>query len=238
MSVIKLLNGNMSEHFDQIIQKIQRGEHFGIIRPNDGEHMVMENKTFTNCDNWTNTADGILRLQLIDAVKTVKPNLFIGIPCETCFKQCREDYLNKYSVNPSQITYANIFCNSNWKKTVHFLHSYSQGFYLITCGTKNCNFPIKDRLVIDKYLVNNWNDVWENETQQILDYDKDKHNELFCFASGPLSKVWIPKCMEINPNNIYLDIGSTMDFFTKDNLIPRPYTYTNSTYANLICEGN
>jgi hypothetical protein len=240
MSIPKQLNGNMADHFDQIIQKIRRGEHFGLIRPNDGEHLVMENNTFTvqPGDDWTNTADGILRLQLIDAVKTVRPDLYIGIPCENCFKECRNSYLNKYSVNPAQITYANIFCNSNWKKTVQFLHSYSPGFYLITCGTKECNFPIKDRLIIDKYLVNNWNNVWEDETQRVLDYVKDTRDELICFAAGPLTKVWIPKCMELNPYNVYLDVGSSLDFFTKENLVPRPYTYANSKYAQLVCQGN
>jgi hypothetical protein len=232
------LNGNMSEHLNQIIQKVEMGEHFGIIRPSDGEYLILENHTFSNCDDWTNYSDGILREQLINAVKTVNPKLYIGIPCNTCGhnpSNMYDDYIEKYQLQKQQLTYANIFCNSNWKKTVSFLKSYKKGFYLITCGTNECEFPIKERFLIDKFLVNNWNTVWEFETNRILEYVKDKQNELICFASGPLTKIWIPKCMEKNPNNTYLDIGSVLDYYTKGIERARPYTDTNTTYSSECC---
>jgi len=221
-----ILQGNMNEHLQQIIENINNGEHFGIIRPSDGEFTILENNTLTNCDHWTFTKNGILRDQLIESVKIKKPNLFIGIPCNNC---CIENmcvtYLKKYNVPVQQITYANLFCNSNWIPFTNFLKSYEKGFYLIAPGTKECEFNIKERLQIDKFLVNNWDTIWEKETNRILDYIKNKENELICFASGPLSKIWIPKCMEINPNNVYLDIGSSLDYFTKGIDNARPYTY-------------
>jgi hypothetical protein len=149
-----------------------------------------------------------------------------------------DNYINKYQVNKFQLTYANIFCNSNWKLFIDFLKLYKKGFYLITTGTNECDFPIKERLFIDKFLVNNWNHIWETETNRILDYIKDKKNELICFAAGPLTKIWIPKCMEINPNNVYLDIGSTMDYYTKGNKNARPYTISNTIYSRECCTFN
>jgi len=232
------LVGNMSKHLDQIIQKINNGEHFGVIRPSDGEYLILENNTFTNCDNWTNYSNGILRDHLIDAVKTINPNLYIGIPCNTCGhnpENMYDDYITKYSVQKNQLTYANVFCNSNWSRFVDFLKLYDKGFYLITTGINECEFPIKERLYIDKFLVNNWNNIWETETNRILDYIKDKKNELICFASGPLTKVWIPKCMKLNPNNIYLDIGSTLDYYTKGTENARPYTDSNCHYSKECC---
>jgi hypothetical protein len=68
-----------------------------------------------------------------------------------------------------------------------------------------------------------------------LDFIKDKNNELICFASGPLTKVWIPKCMEINPKNVYLDIGSALDYYTKGRDNARPYTDLNSQYSKEVC---
>ena len=171
------LSGNMHLHLEQIFLKIRNGESFGVIRPSDGEYLIMENHTFTNCDNWTNHSDGILREQLIEAVKTVNPNLYIGIPCNTCGHSPHDifdNYLNKYQVPKSQLTYANLFCNSNWKSFTDFLKSYEKGFYLITCGTNECDFPIKERFFIDKYFVNNWNNIWETETNRILDMLKTK----------------------------------------------------------------
>ena len=226
------LIGNSVDHLDQIFQKIHNNEYFGVIRPSDGEWLILENKTFTNIDNWTNTADGILRLHLLESVKTIKHNLYIGIccnGCSCCDYKVHNDYLNKYHVQSGQLTYANLFCNLNWKKTVDFLQSYHNGFYLITCGNKECNLPIKERFLIDKYLVNNWNNVWESETKRIIEYVKNKQNVLVCFAAGPLSKIWIPKCMDISPNNFYMDIGSVLDTYTREDNNPRSYTYTNQT---------
>jgi hypothetical protein len=70
-----------------------------------------------------------------------------------------DDYIQKYNVPKDQITYANIFCNSNWQTFTNFLKSYERGFYLITNGTKECEFPIKERLFVDKFLVNHWDHV-------------------------------------------------------------------------------
>ena len=234
------LTGNMKEHLLQIIQKIDNGENFGVIRPSDGEYLILENHTFTaqRGDDWTNKSNGILREQLINSVKVVNPNLYIGIPCNTCGhnpSNMYDNYIEKYKVQKNQLTYANVFCNSNWKMFVEFLKSYSKGFYLITTGTNKCEFPIQERLYIDKFLVNNWDTVWENETNRILDYIKDKQNQLICFASGPMTKIWIPKCMELNPNNIYLDIGSALDYYTKGTDNARPYTNSNTPYSRECC---
>ena len=232
------LQGNMREHLLQVIDKIKKGEHFGLIRPSDGEYLILENCTFTNCDNWTNHSDGILRTQLLDSMKIKRTDLYIGIPCNTCGHSpanIYDEYINKYQVPIDQLTYANIFCNSNWQTFTEFLRTYEKGFYLITNGTNECEFPIKERLYIDKYLVNNWDSVWESETNHILEYVKGKTDELICFAAGPLSKVWIPKCMEINPANTYLDIGSALDYYTKGTENARPYTDCNSQYSKECC---
>jgi len=231
------LNGNMKQHLEQIINKIKNGVKFGLIRPSDGEYLILENYTFTNCDNWTNQSNSILRDQLMESIKIINPKLYIGIPCNSCehyIPTIYEDYLNKYKVPKSQLTYANVFCNSNWITFVNFLKS-CQGFYLITTGTLECDFPIVDRFYIDKYLVNNWNSIWELETNRILDYIQDKNDKLICFASGPIAKVLIPKCMNINPNNIYLDIGSILDSYTKGVQFARPYTDENHTNSKKSC---
>jgi hypothetical protein len=234
------LSGNMREHLEQIIEKITAGECFGVIRPSDGEYLILENHTFTaqRGDDWTNHSNGILREQLINAVKTINPKLYIGIPCNTCGHtpaNMYDNYISKYQVQKSQLTYANVFCNSNWYPFITFLKSYSNGFYLITAGTQQCDFPIKERLFIDKFLVNNWNNVWETETNRVLEYVKDKENQLICFASGPMTKIWIPKCMDLNPNNIYLDIGSALDYFTKGQTNARPYTNPHTHYSRECC---
>ena len=235
------LKGDMREHLEQIMNMITDGVKFGVIRPNDGEYSILENKQFTSQlgDDWTNYSNGVLRKQLLNAIQTKRPNLFIGIPCDTCddhTTELHDNYINKYCVSKSQLTYANVFCNSNWPIFTNFLKSYKRGFYLVTMGTKPCDFPIRDRCIIDKYLVNKWDKEHEKETNRIINYVRGIKNELICFAAGPLSKIWIPLCMEFHPYNTYLDIGSAMDLYTKGEENRRPYTYQEHEFAKRCCK--
>ena len=224
------LKGSMSEHLDAILDKIKSQTPFGLIRPSDGEYTVLKDETLTNCDNWTFEKGGILRQQLIDAVKTNDKNLYIGIPCNTCNKpwNCTDkiynDFIEKFKVPLAQRTYANIFGNSNWSKFTDFMKSYEKRFYLVTSGTQPSNLPIKERYIINSQLVNNWNTLAGAETLRLLNFMKDKKGQLICFSAGPLSKIWIPMCMKLNPTNIYLDVGASLDIFTKG--------HTNRLYTN------
>jgi hypothetical protein len=198
------LTGSMMDHLLQIIEKIKNKTPFGIIRPSDGEHTILLNESLTNCDNWTFTKDGILSQHLRDAVSTVNPNLYIGIPCNTCNKpwNCTDkiynNYINTFKVPINQRTYANIFGNSNWKTFIDFIKSYNEKFSLITSGDKD----FAETFIINKYLVNDWDEKWEEETERLFKFIENKNNDLILFSAGPLSKVWIPMCMKKNPNNI------------------------------------
>lgn len=177
---------------------------------------------------------------MIDALKNSKNinNLFIGLPCNSCSEGERrtyEDYVKTYDLNENMTSYASIFVNSNWELFVSFMQKYKKGFYLITGGTTECHLPIKERYVIDEFLVNNWEQKWEETTKNIIEYIKDKKNELICFSAGPLTKHLIPKCMEVNSENIYLDIGSALDYYTKSNRNQRCYTKRWCDYAKQTC---
>jgi hypothetical protein len=235
-----MLYGNSRDHLSQILDKIRNNECFGLIRPSDGEYAVMIKQTLTNIDNWTYTQGDILSGQLIDAVKLSIPNLYIGIQCNSC-PYCNigihDDMMKNYiTCDKSQITYATIFCNGNWGYFIEFLRKYQKGIYVITPGTlETTEINVKGRYVIDKYLVNNWNRLCEQEMNNISNFIKDKKNELICFSAGPLAKIIIPKCMEINPDNIYLDVGSTLDVFLKGYQYQRSYVNINCEYNNSFC---
>ena len=93
-----MLKGNMSEHLNQIFTKIDNNEKFGLIRPSDGEYLILNNHTFTNCDNWTHNSNSLLRKQLMESVKIHIDNLYIGIPCNSCNHSpsgIYNDYINE-----------------------------------------------------------------------------------------------------------------------------------------------
>jgi len=232
-----MLQGNMSEHFDQIIGKIKAKENFGLIRPSDGEYHILINKTLTNCDDWTFTSGDILCDQLRDAVQSKIPNLFIGIPCNNCCnKKMFDDYLQIFNVDVNRLTYANIFCNNNWKRFIEFIKQYSDGFYFVGPGRPNF-LNMKGIYEIDLYLVNNWNKKHQSITTEVIQFASSLKNELVLFSAGPLSKIWIPLCMKNNPDNIYLDIGSVFDLFIKGKT-NRFYVDENDALSKQVCQHN
>ena len=233
------LKGTMSEHLDQIIKKIKSQTPFGLIRPSDGEYKILNDETLTNCDNWTFQKGGKLRGQLLDAIRTEDPNLYIGIPCNTCNKpwnctdQIYNEFIETYKVPMAQRTYANLVGNSNWKPFTDFLKTYKNRFFLITSGTKASELPIKERFLISDKLVNSWNEDGEQETQRLLNFIKGK-GQLFLFSAGPLSKIWIPMCMKANPENMYMDVGASLDIFTKGQT-SRLYTDPTHSFSKESC---
>jgi len=238
--VNKPLKGTMRQHLDQIIHKIKTETHFGLIRPSDGEHSIMKNQTLTNCDNWTFKQGGKLRQQLLDSVKIENPNLYIGIPCNTCNKpwNCTDaiykDFIGEFEVPLAQRTYANVVGNSNWKTFTEFIKSYEKRFYLVTSGTDASELPIKERFLINAQLVNKWDTMGPSETARLMRFILDKKNQLICFSARPLSKIWIPICMKVNPENMYVDVGASLDIFTKGNS-NRLYTNGNHPFAKESC---
>ena len=234
------LKGTMRQQLDAVLNKIKSQTPFGLIRPSDGEHSILMDQTLTNCDNWTFQKGGKLRQDLLDAVKTKDNNLYIGIPCNTCNKpwNCTDkiynDFIEEFGVPLGQRTYANLFGNSNWSKFSEFMKSYEKRFYLVTSGVEPSSLPIKERHIIDSKLVNKWDTDGLTESQRLLAFIKDKKGQLICFSAGPLSKIWIPMCMKANPTNMYLDIGASLDVFTKGQT-NRLYTNPQHSFSKEAC---
>jgi glycosyltransferase involved in cell wall biosynthesis len=233
--------GSMREHLDWFMDRILRGIPFALIRPSDGERMIMLGKTLTNCDHWTFQEGGSLQKLLLDSVKIQDPNIFIGIPCNTCNKpwNCTpaiyRDFIDKFHIPLAQRTYANIFGNSNWAPFTEFLKSYGKGFYLVSSGRQETEIMrVKGRHVISDKLVNTWDADGSAETEKVMRFVEGLREELILFSAGPLSKVWIPKCFQANPTNMYVDVGAAIDTFTKGTTA-RLYTNPSHPFAKESC---
>lgn len=235
-----LLNGTMKEHLLAILAKIDAKVPFGIIRPSDGERVILLNKTITNCDKWTFAQGGRLHKELLSAIQTVDPNLFIGIPCNTCnlpwncTEEIYSDFISRFKIPFAQRTYANIFGNSNWQTFIDFIKKYTDGFFVVTSGAKTTELPIKGLHQIHDKLVNEWDEKGDAETERLLQFIEGKQGELILFSAGPLSKVWIPMCMKKNPSNMYLDVGGAIDIFTKG-VSNRFYTTEGHAFTKHTC---
>ena len=168
---------------------------------------------------------------------------FAYFPCNTCnapwncTQAIYDDYTVAWKVALAQRTYANLFGNSNWARFIEFMKTYEKGFFVVTSGREPTDLPIKERFLIDAQLVNQWDSAGEAETERLMQFIADKKGELICFSAGPLSKVWVPLCMARNPTNIYLDVGASLDRFTKGDT-NRQYTTPTARFATSTCRFN
>ena len=83
-----------------------------------------------------------------------------------------------------------------------------------------------ETILIDEILVNNWDLKYEEYFSIMKKLSNKYMNTLFLISAGPLSGIFIHHLYLSNPNNIYLDVGSSIDIFTK-NKMTREYQYKN-----------
>jgi len=222
--------------FNDFLNKIKNNIPFALIRPADGEYHILQNNTLTNIDNWTFTQNGKLHNDLTNAIHLAsKKNCYVGIPCGCCNLQMGKWYISNFKLHPSYTTFANIFVNRNWNNWVHFLIKEKVAFTFIGPNSLPDNFFVQNYINIPLYLVNDWETKGEEYLSNILKEISKIRNKLFLFSGGPISKIIIAHAWNINPNNIYLDIGSSLDYFMKGSS-NREYVIQGSPLSNLVCK--
>jgi hypothetical protein len=189
---------------------------FAIIRPSDGEYMVLQNQTLTNCDNWTFNSGGRLRTDLMNAIElATKTCCYIGIPCECDSKSIAEWYYNTFNLHPLYTTFANIFVNANWKNFIEFLINKKISFTFVGPKNNDSPFVIDNFIHIPEFLVNDWDKQSDTYINLINTATSNCKNKIFLFSCGPIAKILIANAWANNPTNIYIDVGSSLDLFLK-----------------------
>ena len=234
-NLVKRLNATSITDFDMFLKKMTNIEPFALIRPADGEYQVLMNNTLTNIDSWTFLKDGKLKTDLDNAINMAsKNNCYVGIPCECCNLEMGKWYVNTYNMEPKYLTFANIFVNNNWKKWIGYILNNRIQFTFIGPNKLPANFCVEKYINIPLYLVNSWDNDGDNFINMILKEVENYKNKIVMFAGGPVSKIAISKCWEKNPNNIYLDVGSSLDYFMKGSS-NRVYTNDENPLSKKVC---
>lgn len=206
----------MKDDFDFFCKHIQNKTPFALIRPSDGEYRILQNQTLTNCDSWTFTAGGRLQRDLMDAIQLAQnTNIHIGIPCDCCNLDMCRWYLQQFKLHPNYTTFANVLVNGNWSNWVKFLEEQRVQFTYVGSGTKSTQFAVKKSIILDSFLVNDWDAKGEETIARIVEYVGAAKGELFLFCAGPIAKILIATLWSKNPYNIYIDAGSSLDLFFK-----------------------
>lgn len=218
------------DHIHFFLKKIETGEPFGVIRPNDGEYMILRGlENFQQIDGWSSHGPEI-RNDLHEALRkaSTQESVYIGTCCPACNPEIF-DYMNaQYRIR----TYGNLVCNRCHRIFLH--HMKSKKFYYLGPGTHPCDNVI-DRLTIDPLLINNWATAKEEFMNKSIEWVKNcNESNLFLLSAGPLSKILIPELVERYPTKQFMDVGSALDEWCKG-VTSRPYMDPCSIYYNQVC---
>jgi hypothetical protein len=232
-----MLTGNSLQHIYQLLKRIYAKESCCIIRPSDGEYMVLRGDNFHNIDNWHFNGVGTLKQDLHNAIqKAAKtPNTYVGIPCPCDNIEIMDYYCKTFDLTKANTTYANLFCNRNWPLFIQYIVGEKVPIYFIGPPIENNQhgLNIQGHFQTDPFLVNQWDEKKQEVSAQLREWMRDKQG-IFCFSVGPIAKIWASELFREFPGNIMLDIGSAFDKLIKGS--------SNRDYANgvrfhtLVCD--
>ena len=214
-------------------KKIKSNDKFALSKFADGEWGAIRGDCFSPANGeWQANGDDPLfqlaRQELIESLQYKDPNYYVAI-CP-----CYRDTILFSGQNDSQITYANIFVNSNYSyyKEKYIPLYKERDIHLVThknAKLENLPFAVEKFYPID---YNAW--VMNRDLPEVI-LSTDPRDKLFLFAAGSFANILSYKLWKYNKNNIYLDIGSTLDIWTRVERLPREYYMGNPGFANLCC---
>lgn len=232
--------------FDIFVNKIKNNEHFALSRWGDGELMILENKGI----DLTQKGDGefkydpsstvhmMMRESMINAYTYKEKDYYIGVACQCCVGKEKFDYMRNLSGQPEEnLTWANIFVNSNYKYFLSdLLPALKDKKIILVANTKSKpeNLPFK----IEQFNPIG-TDAWVGNSgliqKLIMDISKfNVRDYIYIFAAGPLANIMTYELWKYNKNNTYIDIGSTLDKFL-GLTVTRQYLLGNPTTLNKTC---
>lgn len=220
---------------------IESYNNFAYARYADGEVALMKgigvgtNTQAFQVDRWfsPNTLTPVGE-QLLETLKHTESNYHYAISAHSDSKD-DNSFLMDYIENKN-ITFANLWINSNYQKMFEFYKNLKKEVFLI-CNyrAKKENYPFKvlEIFPFPDDCINYWNDYGQEYVKELLEYITQVENKTFFVSAGPISEILIHKMFCANPNNQYIDVGSSIDEFTYG-FKTRPYMDPNSNYSKEI----
>jgi hypothetical protein len=158
-----------------------------------------------------------LREDLFTSLSLNDDKVYYGIPCFCC--DCSMYYWFKTRITNSNVTFANLWTNASYKNFIESFEKINREAVVIS------NFkeekPIGNLKILKHYRISSdSSDFWEMYGAELLINIKknygNKKNLLFVVCAGFLSEPIIAELFRNNPDNCYIDFGSSLDKYQKD----------------------
>jgi hypothetical protein len=224
-----------SKEIEKMFNRLRSRRHFSFSKFADGEWAIITNNAINNGEFSFNPEETEVRESLIRAYEFQDPGYYVGISCPCCVGILTHVQMLKAcpSFNDN-ITYANIFVNSNYLfYTNHFIEEYSKrDIHLVAnenAKVKNLPFEVEEFYPVqNSALAYNYDLVEKIKSKRLK-------NKLFLFACGPFGNVLAAELWAANKYNTYLDIGSTLNPWLESEGFKRHYYVGDNCYSQRNC---
>lgn len=211
--------------FNFFLNKVKGKQPFAISRNNDGEMIILNNEFIDlrqKCNGEfiydpNNTTHSFFRDRLLDSAQYKGDNYYVGVACRCCVGDEKHEALKKLTGQDEEhLTWGNIFVNGNFNRYINeIMPLFSSYDVVVVVNFKAELYKLSfNKKIVKRFDIgtNAWitnYDLIESMKQYVI--DEKIENKLFLFAAGPFSNILIYELYKIQPNNTYLDIGSTLD---------------------------
>ena len=215
---------------------------FSFIRFGDGEESIMSGKIIDGGDKWhwdqnnTKFQDSLIKASSI----CLESNNFITIPCKNWITYSKSILSFSKCTSAKYMSYTTLFVNKNFQSFRYwFLRfiKYSSRWKIILIANFDINMKISwayKFFPIPNHIVENWDELSSTLLPKLS--DEARKNELIFFVSaGPGANIIISYLIKINNKNIYIDLGSSLEIFTKG-YSTRYYIDKKGKESNKRCE--
>lgn len=240
-----MMKQNFREDLEEVLRLMLESDSLALARFADGEASVLKNITVGNKDGWLYKRDKnlVFRRDLRRSLLCSDKNYLYGISCTCCDKENHEFLLNSVRAPLENLTFSNIWVNANFPRfNERFLPALKESKKpIILCSNSKARISelgqyiqIADFIPIPGNCVVYW-EKYREQIRGLLDLKATQHrNAIFLFAAGPLSEILIHEMWQANQQNIYLDIGSTLDplLFRRNS---RGYHNAGHAFSQRIC---
>lgn len=201
------------EDFFILFNLLKTKQKFSFSKYADGEYSILINKKITNYDNWTfnPVIHQIQQKELLDSFCYNEKGYYVGISCPCCVPNDDVIWMRKnVGVDKNHLTWANIFVNGNYGDFLKYFVPEFSNHDVILIATENGD--IKKLPFVVKEHIKITGTAWYDNFNLVKELpERNDKNKLYLFSAGPLGNMLAAKMWKYNKNNIYLDIGSTIN---------------------------
>ena len=232
-------NKTYSEDIKILHNALLKNEHISFSKFCDGEWAVMSNQAINNKEFWfdpNNENDQLKRQALIEAFQYKNDRYFVGVTCVSVFGlDTHRSMVSLSHQDQDHLTWADIWVNSNYRYYLQNIVPIYSKKPVVLFANRNAKI---ENLPFTPYLHmpvdnNAWEYNWDiiNISSSIA---RGLNDVIFLFCCGPFGNILCHKLTETNPNNTYLDIGSTLNPFLRSAGFERDYYMGDNYFSRMI----